>query len=143
MSTTAQGNYAWSHFELKTLDKRGDALKRIECWSLKMSSVGGFMPHTRFALGMISSMSVMILHTNVLYGQDYPSRPIRIITGSVTNAAGLASRIIAQGITGPLGQQVIVDNRSGIVVSGEMLAKAAPDGYTVLINGSYWIPPLV
>jgi tripartite-type tricarboxylate transporter receptor subunit TctC len=56
----------------------------------------------------------------------------------------LVSRLIAQGISGPLGQQVIVENRSGGLVAGEAAARAAPDGYTLLVmSGSLWVGPLV
>ena len=43
---------------------------------------------------------------------DYPNKPIRIYTGSAGGSNDAAARLIAQGISGPLGQQVIVDNRA-------------------------------
>jgi tripartite-type tricarboxylate transporter receptor subunit TctC len=76
-------------------------------------------------------------------GQDYPSRPVRIVTSPAGGGNDLPSRIVARGISGPLGQQVIVDNRPAILAP-EIVAKAAPDGYTVLIAGStHWVGPLV
>ena len=54
------------------------------------------------------------------------------------------ARLIAQGISGPLGQPVIVDNRATGVIAAEAVAKAPPDGYTLLVHGStVWIAPLV
>ena len=54
------------------------------------------------------------------------------------------ARVIAQGLTANLGQSAIVDNRPGGVTQGEILAKAAPDGYTLLVNGSaLWLAPLM
>jgi tripartite-type tricarboxylate transporter receptor subunit TctC len=54
-----------------------------------------------------------------------------------------AHRDQARGLTGPLGQQFIVDNRSG-VLPGEIVAKATPDGHTLLVNGqAHWISALL
>ena len=47
------------------------------------------------------------------FAQDYPAKPIRIITAEAGGGADLLSRIVAQGITTPLGQPVIVDFRGG------------------------------
>jgi tripartite-type tricarboxylate transporter receptor subunit TctC len=72
--------------------------------------------------------------------QEYPARPIRVVTGSVGSSADLIARLIAQDIAGPLGQQVIVDSRSGGVVPGQMVASAVADGYTLLLfGGTIWL----
>ena len=76
--------------------------------------------------------------------QTYPTRPVRIVTAGVGGGNDLVSRLIAQGISGPLGQQVIVENRGGGLLSGDTVARALPDGHTVLVaSGSLWIGPLV
>src|SRR5687768_5377016 len=68
-------------------------------------------------------------------GQAYPQRPVRII---VPFGAGGANdtvvRIVATRLTDVLGQQVVVDNRTGAggLIGTEIVAKAAPDGYTLL-----------
>src|SRR5436305_921862 len=75
--------------------------------------------------------------------QSYPAKPIRIVTGGAGGGSDFASRLFAAGLAGPLGQQVIVDNRGG-VVPGEIVSQAAPDGYTLLCYpGSLWIGPLM
>ena len=67
----------------------------------------------------------------------YPNRPIRLI---VPYAAGGASdvlaRVLAQGMSEKLGQQVIVDNKpgAGVVVGSDFVANSPPDGYTLLIT---------
>ncbi len=77
--------------------------------------------------------------------QPYPSRPIRLI---VPFAAGgptdVVARIIAQKLGENMAQQVVVDNRAGAttIIGTEMGAKAAPDGYTLLmIAASHSITP--
>ena len=72
----------------------------------------------------------MILGTGAGYAQDYPNKPIRLITVGVGGATDLTARLVAQGISGPLGQPVIVDNRATGVLAAEFVSRAAPDGYT-------------
>ncbi len=71
--------------------------------------------------------------------QNYPSRPIRWITpyppgGSTTTL----SRLVADKLTEAFGRNVIVDNRPGgnTLVGADAVAKAAPDGYTLLLGGN-------
>jgi tripartite-type tricarboxylate transporter receptor subunit TctC len=53
------------------------------------------------------------------------------------------ARVIAQGLSGSLGQQLVVDNRPAVVV-GELVAKAPADGYTLLVIGSVlWLTPFL
>jgi tripartite-type tricarboxylate transporter receptor subunit TctC len=75
-------------------------------------------------------------------GQDFPNRPIRVVTSTPGGGNDIASRILAQGIAGPLGQAVIVENRPSIL-SKEIAAKAQPDGHTLYVVGSQmWSGPL-
>ncbi len=77
------------------------------------------------------------------HAQSYPNKVIRIVSAEAGGAADVAARNIAQGISGPLGQQIIVDNR-GSLLGGEIVAKAAPDGYTLLVYGSsIWLMPFM
>ena len=74
-------------------------------------------------------------------GQQYPAKVIRLVTGS--QAAGgtdVTARAIQARLAPALGTQVIVDNRPGLagMVANEYTAKAAPDGYTILMQpGSF------
>lgn len=82
----------------------------------------------------------MMLAAGAANSQNYPAKPIRIYTSDVGGGADFSLRIIAQAISGPLGQQVLVDNRGGGVVAGEIVAHAQPDGYTLLYYGnSLWL----
>ena len=67
---------------------------------------------------------------------DYPARPIRMLAGfSAGGGSDLAARTVAQKLTESLGQSVVVDNRTGATgaIAAEMLAKAQPDGYTLMM----------
>ena len=75
--------------------------------------------------------------------QSYPNKPIRIVTGSTGSSNDSIARMIGQGISGNLGQPIIVENRPTIVTA-ETVAKALPDGYTLLVAGDIiWVGPLL
>ena len=69
--------------------------------------------------------------------QTYPSRPITIVAGYAPGAVSdLAARTIAEGLREEWGQTVIVDNRPGSSgnIAAAFVARAAPDGYTLLVG---------
>jgi tripartite-type tricarboxylate transporter receptor subunit TctC len=76
-------------------------------------------------------------------GQEYPNRTIRFVTTPAGGSTDVTARHIAQGISGPLGQQVIVENRPGSVIPAQVVAAAPPDGYTILVVAGFWIGPLL
>ena len=89
-------------------------------------------------------VGVISLGAGAVFGQDYPNRPVRVVTSAAGGGSDFAARMVAQVITGPLGQQVIVDNRGTGILSSEFVSKAPPDGYTLLVNGAIlWINPLL
>jgi tripartite-type tricarboxylate transporter receptor subunit TctC len=76
--------------------------------------------------------------------QEYPARPVRIVTSAVGGTTDLVARFIAQGLTASLGQQVIVDNRPTGIIPADIVVKAPSDGYTLLFSGSsLWMMPLL
>jgi tripartite-type tricarboxylate transporter receptor subunit TctC len=83
--------------------------------------------------------------TSTRSGHDYPNKPVRIVTADVGGATDVAARLIAQGLAGGLGQQVLVENRGGsVIIPAQVVAKAPPDGYTLLVYGStIWLLPLM
>ena len=89
------------------------------------------------------SIALLAMVAGAACGQDYPNRPIRIVTSSPGSGSDGVARLIAQGITGPLGQPVIVENRPS-ALTGDFAMKALPDGYTLLVEGnSFWLAPLI
>jgi tripartite-type tricarboxylate transporter receptor subunit TctC len=76
--------------------------------------------------------------------QDYPNRPIRFVTAAVGGGIDFTARMLAHGLTERLGQQIVVENRGGTNVAPQTVAKATPDGYTLLVhNNTVWISPLL
>jgi tripartite-type tricarboxylate transporter receptor subunit TctC len=69
--------------------------------------------------------------------QAYPSRPIRSIM-TVAGGADLVARLVAQGLSGALGQPVVVETQSGAggAIGAETVARAAPDGYTIMLTSA-------
>jgi tripartite-type tricarboxylate transporter receptor subunit TctC len=65
----------------------------------------------------------------------YPSRPVRVITGSSGSTSDQIARFTAQKLSERLGQQFIVDNRPGAggTIGTDIVAKSAPDGYTLIV----------
>lgn len=76
--------------------------------------------------------------------EAWPNRPVRIVTSEPGGGSDFTARVVAQGLTQSLGQQVIVDNRAGTVTAAQIMTRAAPDGYTLLsYNNSLWTLPLL
>lgn len=97
-------------------------------------------------LSFVLAMGVLAPAADQVAGQNYPARPVRLVTAEPGGGVDFAARLVAQGLSGNLGQQVIVDNRGGAsgVIAGEIVAKAPPDGYTYLFYGSaLWLLPFL
>jgi tripartite-type tricarboxylate transporter receptor subunit TctC len=68
--------------------------------------------------------------------QDYPTRPIRLIVGFPPGGVlDLAGRVVGQKLGDLLGQQIVIENRSGAsgIIGAQAVAQAAPDGYTLFL----------
>lgn len=92
------------------------------------------MPPSRILPAVLTALC-----TGAVCAQNYPSKPVRIVTSVTGGSLDLTARFIAPKLAERLGQQVIIDNRGG-VLSMEMVAKAPADGHTLLLaSGSLWI----
>ncbi len=102
------------------------------------------MPFNAFIVERIA-LSVLLLAPAWTYAQNYPVRPLRIVTGAPGSTAEFAARMIGQGLSDALGQTVVIDPRAtgGATIYGDIVARAQPDGHTLLIIGStLWLGPL-
>jgi tripartite-type tricarboxylate transporter receptor subunit TctC len=88
------------------------------------------MPSLRRALAAAVSLACCAAGA---FAQGYPAKPVRYIIPS-TGGTEVIARLIAQGMSHVLGQQVFVDPRTGAAgnLGAEIAAKAPPDGYTIL-----------
>jgi tripartite-type tricarboxylate transporter receptor subunit TctC len=71
--------------------------------------------------------------------QNYPARTVRVVVpGPPGGGADILSRAVSQKLAENLGQQFVVDNRAGAsgIIGSEIVARAAPDGYTILMGHS-------
>jgi tripartite-type tricarboxylate transporter receptor subunit TctC len=89
-------------------------------------------------------VTLSVLASGTVQAQGYPNKPIRIITASLGGVADVSSRLLALSVSPSLGQQIIVENRGGETLAIEAVARAQPDGYTLLVYGSpMWLTPLM
>src|SRR5947209_2678158 len=92
------------------------------------------LPRRRF-LHLAASAAALAAQTTLAIDETYPTRPVRIIIGIGPGASGdISARVLAQALTQILGQQFVVDNRSGAGsnIASNFVAHAPKDGYTLL-----------
>jgi tripartite-type tricarboxylate transporter receptor subunit TctC len=94
----------------------------------------------------VLGLTVSTLLPGAAIAQKYPAKAVRIVVGFAPGGAtDISARAIAQKLTDKLGGSFIVDNRPGAAgnIAAEIVAKSAPDGYTILMaNATIAIPSL-
>ena len=93
-----------------------------------------------------SSIVITVLGADMVAGQKYPDKPIRMVTASPGGGPDFVARVLGPRLSANLGQPVVVDNRGGAggIIAGETVAKATPDGYTKSFYGpAIWIVPFL
>ncbi|HEY0338252.1 MAG TPA: tripartite tricarboxylate transporter substrate-binding protein, partial [Burkholderiales bacterium] len=87
------------------------------------------------AISRLLAAGFLLLLSSVLTAQTYPTKPLTLIVPfAVGGSSDIVSRIIGQELATALGKPVLIDNRTGAggVIGWNALAKAAPDGYTLV-----------
>jgi tripartite-type tricarboxylate transporter receptor subunit TctC len=98
-----------------------------------MMQTQAWISRRRLLAGLTAALA---LGTGPAFAQDYPGRPVRIIVPFAPGgSADVFGRFLAQRLQETLGQTFIIDNRpgAGSVIGTDAVAKAAPDGYTLLL----------
>lgn len=99
---------------------------------------------TTRSVASIFTIAMMVLGVDTVSAQAYPNKPIRIMASEAGGGTDTIARMIAQSMSSSFGQPVIVENRGGVTLSIELVKKASPDGYTLLVGGStVWTLPLL
>jgi len=85
----------------------------------------------------VAALGIFALLTPVRAEQSYPSRPITLVVPVPPGgAADFIARLVGAKLSDALGQPVVISNRAGAsgIIASDSVAKAAPDGYTLLLN---------
>ncbi len=88
-------------------------------------------------------MTTIVPCAGTVCAQDYPNKPVRIFASSAGGGTDFAARVLATGLTSGFGQAIVVENRAAFN-SIEAVAKATPDGYSLLVMGvPVWLTPFL
>src|SRR3712207_3171494 len=89
--------------------------------------------------GLLRSLGALPAVAAPAWAQTYPDRPIRVVVPySAGGGTDVTARAAAQRMALDLGQQLVVENRTGAntAIAAEHVARSRPDGYTLFVSGS-------
>ena len=92
-----------------------------------------------FILWVAVAVATAIASTGATAQGSYPSKPIRfVVPFSAGGSQDVIARLLAQKLSTSLGHQLVIDNRGGAagLIAAELVAKAPPDGYTILLTSA-------
>jgi tripartite-type tricarboxylate transporter receptor subunit TctC len=96
------------------------------------------LPHRRRFLHLAACAAALPTVSRTVWAQAYPSRPVRIVVGFAAGGTqDIIARLIGQGLSERLGQQFIIENRTGAAgnIAVDVVAHAPGDGYTLFVAG--------
>jgi tripartite-type tricarboxylate transporter receptor subunit TctC len=122
---------------------RGKALSPCDrdhvCSRAKPTGFGEEVRMTRVAIWGLTALALLVVSIATVSAQDYPTRTVTVIVPyPAGGGVDAMARLVAEKLSAVLGQQVVVDNRGGGGgnVGTRAVAKAAPDGYTLMLGHS-------
>src|SRR5690348_9993852 len=98
--------------------------------------MNAFLPSRRTCLRVAASAAALF-GLAAVHAQTYPSKPIRLVVPfPAGGATDVLARVIGEKMAASMGQPVIVDNKAGAagIIGTDAVAKAAPDGYTIVLS---------
>jgi tripartite-type tricarboxylate transporter receptor subunit TctC len=93
-------------------------------------------PHLRALMALVLSIQILL---PAAFAQTYPARAVRVIVVFPPGGSNdVTARIVFQKLAETLGQQFVIDNRGGAAgtIGSELVAKSAPDGYTIMVQSA-------
>lgn len=92
--------------------------------------------HQTIQFTLTTALSLLVMMGHISHAQTWPERPVKIINPYAPGGpSDTIVRMLAEGLSAELGQQFVVENKpgGGTVIGANVVAKASPDGYTLLL----------
>ena len=106
---------------------------------IKLKARVATLNRTTSWLCALSAAAVLGLSASAVMAQSYPTKPVRIVVPTAPGGfTDVVARILSQKLTMALGQQVVIENKAGAgsTIGADFVAKAAPDGHTLLMTST-------